>query len=92
MLNQRTIMGFVYIHKPKSVIEMDITCRLAVGDGRMSAGEHMCTRQNKWDNDMQLSEYSFVCLQIRTYHVAYLLESDVAHMCLCWWLENAYDL
>ena len=56
-------MGSIYIHDLKSVIGMDITCRISECDGRMSAGEHMCN-QNMQDNDMQLSEYSFVRLQI----------------------------
>ncbi len=56
-------MGFIHIHKPKSVIGIDIGCCLSVCDGHMSAGEHMCN-QNMQDNDMQLSEYSFVRLQI----------------------------
>ena len=65
-------MGFIHMDITKSVIETDIGCRLSVCDGHMSAGEHMCN-QNMQDNDTQLSEYSFVCLQIKTYHVTCLL-------------------
>ncbi len=56
-------MGSMHMDIPKSLIGMDITCRISECDGHMSAGEHMCN-QNMLDNDMQLSEYSFVRLQI----------------------------
>ncbi len=84
----RTIMGSIHIHNPKSVMEMEKSCRFSVCDGHMSAGEHMCN-QNMQHNDTQLSEYRFSRLQTKIDHVTYLLESDELHLSLCWWLDSS---
>ncbi len=75
-------MGFIHIHILESLIGMGFGCRVSECDGHISAGEHMCN-QSTQDNDMQLSEYSFVRLQKRINHVTYLLESDEVHRGLC---------